>query len=317
LMAPISLASLLATASLLASPRLSGRAPPRWQGIRRVASCSRMGISDRTATEGQLYDGWGAEGMRVLNKTSAFQTVADEQEVSHYDAVLIVAARAKQNAYENAEDAGGYIGNSFGGNLGAGMRKKKPAKSEVVSAIEQLLDEYDETGELPELVTPGIPQDVLDQWAAEEAAEEAAAAANASAANAAARGSIDEGEAALLADLGLLPGDVSLQGLGRLAEDAEEEEDDDDDEGAEEDDDVGEDEAAVVEEEEEEDVLASLLGDDDFDDVVILDEDEEELEADSNDDDGLADDLADLFGSVSTSADGVVEASGMSPGDAG
>ena len=58
--------------------------------------------------------------------------------------------------------------------MGQGVRKKKPAKSEVVSAIEELVDEYEASGKLPELVTPGIPQDVLDQWAEEEAAEEAA-----------------------------------------------------------------------------------------------------------------------------------------------
>ena len=62
-----------------------------------------MGVTDRMATNGILYDAWGAEGMRVLNKTAAFQKASGALEVSHYDAVLMVAARAKQNAYEHAE----------------------------------------------------------------------------------------------------------------------------------------------------------------------------------------------------------------------
>ena len=97
----------LVTASWLVPPQQPGRTPPRWQSPpagRAAVACVRMGVSDRMATDGMLYDGWGAEGMRVLNKTTEFQTtVADATELSHYDAVLMIAARAKQNAYEHAE----------------------------------------------------------------------------------------------------------------------------------------------------------------------------------------------------------------------
>lgn len=314
----MTLSSWMATMGLLVGPQLSGRSPPRWRAPPEVTrACVQMGISDRTATEGALYEGWGAEGMRVLNKTSNFQKTTDTLEISHYDAVLIVAARAKQNAYEHAEEIStGYIGSSFGGsNIGSGMRKKKPAKSEVVSAIEELLTEYDETGELPELVTPGIPQDVLDQWAAEEAAEEAAllkaAKANATAARAAAKASLSPEAAAAAAK-------QAADKLG-LEDEVHEEEAEEEAEEEEED-----------EEEEDEDLLASLLGDEeDFEDDVALEEDsfdeEEEAaappaasESAAAADESLAEDeLADLFGSVQVSGDGAIEASGMSPGDAG
>ena len=88
-----------AAASLLATSQL-GRPTAAVPGR---AGASRMGVTDRMATNGILYDAWGAEGMRVLNKTAAFQKASGALEVSHYDAVLMVAARAKQNAYEHAE----------------------------------------------------------------------------------------------------------------------------------------------------------------------------------------------------------------------
>ena len=131
-----------------------------------------MGVSDRTATDGVLYDGWGAEGMRVLNSTSTLQQHAEDLQISHYDAVLIVAARAKENAYQAAEEQpGGYIGSSFDGPMGSGMKRPPPAKSQVISAIEELLVEVEENGRLPDLVTPGIPDELLEMMAAESAAE--------------------------------------------------------------------------------------------------------------------------------------------------
>ena len=87
----------LVPASLVLGPSFGPRLP---RG--RSAHGVRMGVSDRMATDGQLYDGWGAEGMRVLNRTASLQERAHDT-VTRYDAVLIVAARAKQNAYENAE----------------------------------------------------------------------------------------------------------------------------------------------------------------------------------------------------------------------
>ena len=97
-------------------------------------------------------------------------------------------------------------------------------------------------------------------------------------------------------------------------EDEEDEEDDEDDEDDDEDDDY---------------ILASLLGEDDFEDDVLLEDEDVEAVAKADGaargsgrpaagDDAFDDDeLAYLFGSVGMSRDGAVEASGMSPGDAG
>ena len=78
----------------------TGRALPLRARVRGAI----MGVSDRTANDGLLYEGWGAEGMRVLNSTASFQQVAEGRGVSRYDQVLIVAARAKENAYNSADD---------------------------------------------------------------------------------------------------------------------------------------------------------------------------------------------------------------------
>ena len=45
---------------LLRPGAVAGRAPPRGSRL-------AMGVSDRMATNGVLYDEWGKEGMRVLN----------------------------------------------------------------------------------------------------------------------------------------------------------------------------------------------------------------------------------------------------------
>ena len=150
------------------------------------------GVSDRMANDGLLYDGWGAEGMEMLNSTSTLQDQAEDLGVNRYDAVLIVAARAKQNAFQSVDDQpGGYLGNSFGGNMGTGARRAKSKKSQVVSAIEELIGEVDETGELPDIVIPILPEeDELDE---EELDEEALEAELQAAADAAAEGSSDVG----------------------------------------------------------------------------------------------------------------------------
>jgi len=132
-----------------------------------------MGVSDRMANDGLLYDGWGADGMSMLNHTASLQQRAEALEVSRYDAVLIVAARAKENAYQSAEEDGpAYIGSGFGGPMGAGTRRPLPAKSQVVAAIEELLEEVESTGLLPQLATPGTPPEELDRWAEHQAAQE-------------------------------------------------------------------------------------------------------------------------------------------------
>jgi len=154
-------------------------APPL---LRRAPAISMGGVSDRMANDGLLYDGWGADGMAMLNTTASLQQQAEDMEISRYDQVLLVAQRAKENAYQSAEEetGPGYLGSSFGGPMGAGMRKPLPAKSQVVSAIEELLEEVQTTGELPDLVTPGTPPEELPGYDdAEAAAAEAAAAADA------------------------------------------------------------------------------------------------------------------------------------------
>jgi hypothetical protein len=149
------------------------------------------GVSDRMANDGLLYDGWGAKGLETLNSTATLQQLAEDREISRYDAVLIVAARAKEKAYQSVdeEEGRGYIGSSFGGPMGAGARKPLPAKSQVVAAVEELLGEVEETGELPELVTPGLPsEEDLDRWAMDASAAQGLDPAEAAAALAAAKG---------------------------------------------------------------------------------------------------------------------------------
>lgn len=139
-----------------------------------------MGVSDRMATDGLLYEGWGKEGMANLEKTTAVQRFAKELGISHFTAVLMVSQRAKELDDAAREEDTSYVGNSFGGSLGAGARKKKPAKSLVVLAVEQLLEEANETklaaeqDDAPEMrrlpswvqdfVPPNTPPKVLEKW---------------------------------------------------------------------------------------------------------------------------------------------------------
>ena len=156
-----------------------------------IHAISMGGVSDRMANDGLLYDGWGAKGLETLNSTATLQQLAEDREISRYDAVLIVAARAKEKAYQSVdeEEGRGYIGSSFGGPMGAGARKPLPAKSQVVAAVEELLGEVEETGELPELVTPGLPsEEDLDRWAMDASAAQGLDPAEAAAALAAAKG---------------------------------------------------------------------------------------------------------------------------------
>jgi len=241
-----------------------------------------MGVSDRMANDGLLYDGWGKEGMRVLNRTATLQQLAEDRGISRYDTCLIVAVRAKEKAYASAEEPGGYLGSSFGGPMGSGMRKPKPAKSQVVAAVEELLEEVDMVGEFPQLVTPGIPPELEEQWLREEEEEAAARAAEALSTE-------DAAEAAAA---------VSAMELGELFSDALDGVLDEDDD------------AREVAEDDEDDPLAALLdGEDDGED----DDFDDDLDALLGDDDSLAD----IFGALTGSGDGGVEASGMSPGDSG
>ncbi len=221
---------------LLSQPSAWPVAWPEFGGAPRAAV--RMGVSDRMATDGMLYDEWGKEGMRVLNKTSTLQAAAEELEINRYDAVLIAAKRAKDNAFQSMEqDTNGYIGNSFGGAMGGISRKPPPIKSHVVRAratppsqpllsprpprpprpppppplpnptrpraqiraIEELCEEVEENGELPALTF----DDEFDGDAEPTDEELEAAAAIAAEADAAAH------EAAVLAG-GVLAGEGEL-----------------------------------------------------------------------------------------------------------
>mmetsp|Transcript_46927 Transcript_46927/g.116203 ORF Transcript_46927/g.116203 Transcript_46927/m.116203 type:complete len:297 (-) Transcript_46927:200-1090(-) len=105
-----------------------------------------MGVSDRMANDGRLYEEWGKEGLQVLNTTSTLLSGGMEKGLTRYDVVLMVAQRAKSNALQTSEESEGYPGPM--GGMGA---RPQPVKSEVVLAIEQLEKELRETGELPEL----------------------------------------------------------------------------------------------------------------------------------------------------------------------
>jgi len=178
------------------------RAAPALKGVPRAAP-ALMGVSDRTAQDGLLYDGWGKAGMEALDRTTSFQNFATKMGVSHYVAVLMVSQRAKELEDKAREADAGYIGNSFGGALGSGPRTKKPAKSWVVLAVEDLLAEAGleptpephegelpgtdaappepeteakvETSEVPKFMTdwvpPGTPDNVLENWQQRDVAE--------------------------------------------------------------------------------------------------------------------------------------------------
>jgi hypothetical protein len=269
---------------------LSASHPPQLSTIRpaviRSAPCS-MGISDRTASDGLLYDSWGAEGVRVLNRTASLQQFAEtEKGVSRYDTVLIVAARAKENAYRDAEEQTGYIGSSFDGRMGSGMRRPPPAKSQVVSAVEELLEEAQETGELPELITPGTPEDLLEEELQEEDWE-----------NDMEEDFLDEESRAALA---AAEADAAADAAAEDAATAVAETPKSDAHVV-----VGDSDGAADDE-----LLANLLGED-FVETEEGDEFEDTLQA--------AEEVGDLFSQMGAvgSDDGAVEASGMSPGDAG
>ena len=135
--------ALLAVAGVVLRPGAVAPAAGRatWRTTRLA-----MGVSDRMATDGILYDEWGKEGMRVLNHSTVLLQGGIEKGLSRYELVLTVAQRAKENAYMSTEEEEGYPGVADG--MGPRLQ---PAKSEVVEAIEQLEKELLETGELPEL----------------------------------------------------------------------------------------------------------------------------------------------------------------------
>ena len=72
------------------------------QGARRSRPVA-LGVSDRMANDGLLYDGWGAEGLRVLNVSAGLQVMGEEKGLNRFELALAVARRAKENAYALAE----------------------------------------------------------------------------------------------------------------------------------------------------------------------------------------------------------------------
>jgi len=266
--------------------------PVQWR-----SSSIVLGVSDRMANEGLLYEGWGAQGMEYLNRTATLQVVAEEQTISRYDAVLVVAQRAKENAYQSVEEETGYLGSSFGGSVGSGMRKPLPAKSQVVAAIEELLEEVEVTGRLPDVVLPTMRQSLGDWVDPADRVEEADVPAELALADAAANldapaSAAESGPEKLLEDL-----------LTSAAASEELLEEDFDDELIPET--PGEDTKGLA------DLLTSAaasedLLEEDFDDELIPDTPGEDTKG-----------LADLLGIIGTGGGDNVEASGMSPGDRG
>ncbi|KAL3892868.1 MAG: hypothetical protein SGPRY_014705 [Prymnesium sp.] len=114
-----------------------------------------MGVSDRMATDGVLYDEWGKDGLRILNQTHKLLSEGMEQGISRYDIVLTVAQRAKENALQMSEEEEAYPSGGMG-------PKVKPARSEVVIALDELNEELIETGQLPELLVFDDEEDEND-----------------------------------------------------------------------------------------------------------------------------------------------------------
>ena len=72
--------------------------------IARMRRDVAMGISsERMASRGLLYTGWGAEGIYVLNQTSLLLEEAYDRGMNRYELTLALARRAKENAYPVAE----------------------------------------------------------------------------------------------------------------------------------------------------------------------------------------------------------------------
>jgi len=126
--------------------------PPAW-GVRSVhqslfrsssyarSALLRMGVADRMASHGLLYDGWGADGLKSLNQSNRLLDEAENAGVNRYDLTRIVAAKAKELAYANCADNDMSLNPMLSGSLMS--RPPKVRKPHVMEAINGIQDEME------------------------------------------------------------------------------------------------------------------------------------------------------------------------------
>jgi hypothetical protein len=118
------------------------------------------------AQHGLLYDGWGADGLKSLNKSHDLLDHADEVGINRFDLTRIVAAQAKEIAYAHLPEED-MLNPMLNGNLAS--RTPKARVPYVMRAIGELKEEL--------LEAMAVPEDELRRQfggEAAEAAEEAA-----------------------------------------------------------------------------------------------------------------------------------------------
>lgn len=244
------------------------------------SSLLRMaGASDRMASHGLLYDGWGAEGLKSLNESHQLLDQAYDQDVpvNRYDLTRIVANRAKEIAYAHCDDDEMMGLNPMLSGPGNPQRTPKDRTSEVMRAIKELQEDCDNGAQLTLPEDAGEPLDT--ELAEAILAEEEAAAASELA--------------------GSSPEEAQVNGPAPTAEEAAAQEE-------------GSAVATAAKEPPAEDGFEALLADLS---EVDMDEDED-FDDDLDDLEGV--DMKALFGSISVATDqGGLESGGMHPGDRG
>ena len=124
------------------------------------SSLLRMaGASDRMASHGLLYDGWGAEGLKSLNESWQLMDQAYDQEepINRYDLTRIVAIRAKEIAYAHCDDDEMMGLNPMLSGPGNPQRTPKDRTSEVMRAIKELQEECNNGAQL--IAPPPVDED--------------------------------------------------------------------------------------------------------------------------------------------------------------
>lgn len=167
--------------ALLAAARggyLPGTTLRTSRGGSRSSLLRMAGASDRMASHGILYDGWGAEGLKSLNQSWQLMDQAYDQEepINRYDLTRIVANRAKEIAYAHCDDDEMMGLNNYG--PGNPQRTPKDRRSEVMRAIQELQEDCDKGAQL--IAPPMDDDEPLDTELAQAILAEEAAAASAS-----------------------------------------------------------------------------------------------------------------------------------------
>ena len=125
------------------------------------------GASDRMASHGLLYEGWGAEGLKSLNKSHDLLQTAEDEGINRYDLARIVADKAKEIAYAHCEDDDMGFNPMLSG--GTQARKAKNWQSEVIRAIADIqtgMEANPDTLQRLELEDTGDPEAVAKYNAA-------------------------------------------------------------------------------------------------------------------------------------------------------